>query len=103
MSCQLKSLGKPILGLINVKSACHLNGPDWDIDLEDLQEKLADTSTINSIVNQFKAFDKKHNQDWSNINLLRRIYFQRIKRIRAEVITRRFTRQVNLPKLKNLF
>lgn len=67
---QLKSLGKPVLGLINVKSEFNLNSPDWDLDLEDLQEKLADTSTINSIVNQFKAFDKRHNQDWSDIKFV---------------------------------
>lgn len=67
---KLKSFGKPVLGLINVKSEFNLDSPDWDLDLEDLQTKLSDTSTIDSIINQFKSFDKKHNQDWSDIKFV---------------------------------
>ena len=67
---KLKNFGKPILGLINVKSKFNLDSPDWDMDLEDFQEKLTDTSEINSIVNQFKSFAEKHNQDWSDIKFV---------------------------------
>lgn len=67
---QLKNFGKPILGLINVKSEFNLDSPDWDLELEDFQKELADTSTIDSIINQFKSFDKNHNQDWSDIKFV---------------------------------
>lgn len=67
---KLKSFGKPILGLINVKSEFNLDSPDWDLNLEDFQEKLANTANIDDIIRQFKAFGKKHNQDWSDINFV---------------------------------
>lgn len=67
---QLKKLGKPVLGIINVKCTFDLNSPDMDMDLEDIQAKLADTSTINDTIRQFKAFDKSHNQDWSDIKFV---------------------------------
>lgn len=64
---QLRSLGKPVLGVINVKMSFNIND---DLDIEDLQDKLADTSTIETIINQFKKFSAKHNQDWSNIKFV---------------------------------
>ena len=64
---QLKSFGKPILGVINVKMSFNIND---ELDIEDLQEKLADTSTIDATLNQFKDFAASHNQDWSGIKFV---------------------------------
>lgn len=65
---QLKSLGKPILGVINVKMA--FNMERRNLALKQLQKKLAETDVINAILEQFKAFDKLHNQDWSDIKFV---------------------------------
>ena len=64
---QLRSLGKPVLGVINVKMSFNIND---DLDIEDLQDKLADTSTIDATINQFKKFSASHNQDWSGIKFV---------------------------------
>lgn len=64
---QLKSFGKPILGVINVKMSFNIND---DLDIEDLQDKLADTSTIDATIDQFKKFSANHNQDWSGIKFV---------------------------------
>lgn len=64
---QLRSLGKPVLGVINVKMSFNIND---DLDIEDLQDKLADTSTIDATINQFKKFSANHNQDWSGIKFV---------------------------------
>lgn len=65
---QLKSLGKPILGVINIKMA--FNMERRNLALKQLQKKLAETDVINAILEQFKAFDKLHNQDWSDIKFV---------------------------------
>ena len=64
---QLRSLGKPVLGVINVKMQFNIND---DLDIEDLQDRMADTSTINATINQFKNFSANHNQDWSGIKFV---------------------------------
>ncbi len=64
---QLRRLGKPVLGVINVKMSFNIND---DLDIEDLQDKLADTSTIDATINQFKKFSANHNQDWSVIKFV---------------------------------
>ena len=64
---QLRSLGKPVLGIINVKMSFNIND---DLDIEDLQDRLADTQTIETTIRQFKKFSAKHNQDWSNIKFV---------------------------------
>ena len=64
---QLRNLGKPVLGIINIKMSCNIND---ELDIEDLQERLADTETINVIIEQFKKFSVKHNQDWSEIKFV---------------------------------
>ena len=65
---QLKSLGKPILGVINVKKA--LNFDKRALALRDLQRALNNTEDIDTIIKQFKAFDKRHNQDWNDIKFV---------------------------------
>ena len=62
---QLKSLGKPVLGIINVKMSFNIN--EKDLDLPDLQDKLSDTTRIDNICEQFKEFAKLHNQNWDDI------------------------------------
>lgn len=65
---RLKSMGKPVLGIINVKKSLRISQKDRA--LRDLNRALDDTETINNIIEQFKAFDKKHNQDWSGIKFV---------------------------------
>ena len=64
---QLKSFGKPVLGVINVKIAFNIND---ELDIEDLRETLSDTSTIDATIEQFKKFSASHNQDWSGIKFV---------------------------------
>ena len=64
---QLRSLGKPVLGVINVKMSFNIND---DLDIEDLQDKMSDNRTINDTINQFKQFARNHNQDWSGIKFV---------------------------------
>ena len=64
---QLRSLGKSVLGVINVKMSFNIND---ELDVEDLQDKLADTRTIDATINQFKKFAANHNQDWSGIKFV---------------------------------
>ena len=65
---QLKKFGKPILGLINVKMS--FNMARRALSLRNLQKKLGDTTTIDTILNQFKAYDKRYDQDWSGIKFV---------------------------------
>lgn len=64
---QLKSLGKPVLGIINVKMSFNIND---ELDIEDLQKKLADTKTIDDTINQFKKFAALYNQDWNEMKFV---------------------------------
>ena len=64
---QLKSLGKPALGIVNVKMNFNIND---ELDIEDLQNKLADTKTIDDTINQFKEFAALYNQDWSEMKFV---------------------------------
>lgn len=65
---QLKKFGKPILGLINIKMSFSMSRRA--ISLRNLQKKLSDTNTIEAILNQFKAYDKSYDQDWSGIKFV---------------------------------
>ena len=62
---RLKSLGKPVLGIVNVKMAFDMNRKK--ISLRNLEKKLADTERIDTICDQFKQFAVNHNQNWSEI------------------------------------
>ncbi|MBQ9487383.1 MAG: 50S ribosome-binding GTPase, partial [Selenomonadaceae bacterium] len=64
---QLKKLGKPVLGLINVKMSFNIND---DLDIEDLQDLMSNTSNVDAILKQFKKFAAGHNQDWSGIKFV---------------------------------
>ncbi len=64
---QLKSFGKPVLGVINVKMNFNIND---ELDIEDLQDKLSDMSSVDATLQQFKQFATSHNQDWSGIKFV---------------------------------
>lgn len=65
---QLRSLGKPVLGVINVRQA--FNDIKDEDHIKDLEEAMADTENIDATINQFKEFAKRHNQDWSGIRFV---------------------------------
>ncbi len=65
---RLKQLGKPVLGIVNVKIKFDMsNIKTKKLDMSRLQKKLADTERLDSICEQFKEFAQKHQQDWSDI------------------------------------
>lgn len=66
---QLKKLGKPILGLINVKMAFNMSRRA--LSLKQLQKKLADTDKLNAIVQQFKDHAARYDQDWRGIRFVK--------------------------------
>ena len=62
---QLRRLGKPVLGIINVKMAFDMNRRK--LALRDLQRKLSDTKRLDDLCAQFKDFAANFNQEWQNI------------------------------------
>ena len=62
---RLKSLGKPVLGVVNVKVSFDMNRKK--LSLRNVQNKLMDTERLNSICKQFKKFASLHNQNWDDI------------------------------------
>ena len=62
---ELRSLGKPVLGIVNVKLA--LNIERKALALRNLQKKLSDTARLNEICKQFKAYATQFNQDWQEM------------------------------------
>ena len=62
---QLKQLGKPVLGVVNVKMSFDISRKK--LAIRNLQNRLADTARIDSICEQFKDFAQKYQQDWSDI------------------------------------
>ena len=65
---QLRSLGKPVLGIINVKMAFDMNRRD--LSLKKLRRLLEDTERIETICQQFKSFAKNYEQDWQDIEFV---------------------------------
>lgn len=65
---QLRSLGKPVLGIINVKMAFDMNRRE--LSLKKLRRLLEDTERIETICQQFKSFAKNYEQDWQNIEFV---------------------------------
>lgn len=62
---QLKSLGKPILGIINVKK--NLNFKKRDAAFKELQKLFANEEEIKSFIANFKECAKDYDQDWEDI------------------------------------
>ena len=65
---QLRSLGKPVLGIVNVKMSFDINRRK--LALRNLEKKLADTERIDAICQQFKSFAGNYQQDWSDIQFV---------------------------------
>ncbi len=65
---QLKILGKPILGVINVKK--NLNFKRQDAELKELNKIFSHDEEIKKILAQFKDMSKNFNQDWNDIKFL---------------------------------
>ncbi len=59
---ELKSLGKPVLGIVNVKQALSdKSSAKRKIDVKQIQKKIGDSTRLKEIVLQFKEFAKKGN------------------------------------------
>ena len=65
---QLRSLGKPILGLINVKAAFNMSRRT--LSLKKMRDKLNSPDETTIPVKQFMEFAAKYNQDWSGIKFV---------------------------------
>ncbi len=61
----LRNLGKPVLGIVNVKLA--LDMKRRALSLRKLQKKLEDTERLNAVCNQFKNYAAEYNQDWQEM------------------------------------
>ena len=62
---QLKNLGKPVLGIVNVKMSFDIKRKN--LALRNLRKKLSDTERLDKICAQFKSFAANHKQNWSDI------------------------------------
>ena len=65
---QLRSLGKPVLGVVNVKMAFDLQRRS--LALRNLQKRLADTERLDAVCRQFKNFAGHYSQDWGDIEFV---------------------------------
>ena len=61
----LRKLGKPVLGIVNVKM--NFNIEKREIDLRRLNNRLADKGRIEDTWNQFKEYAANYNQVWESI------------------------------------
>lgn len=70
MQClaQLKSLGKLILCIVNVKK--NLNFKKRAVSLKELNKIFSDTTPIDSIVAKFKENAKNYHQNWSDVKFV---------------------------------
>lgn len=66
---QIKKLGKPVLGVLNVKQTLcpDPHSPRRKLQLKQLEKKMNDTETMNAIVKQFKEFGVKNGQSFDDI------------------------------------
>ena len=64
---ELRLLGKPIIGVLNVKIAMDQDAPR-ELICEIIKDELeTNHDRVQSLINQFKDFAKNHGQDWNNI------------------------------------
>lgn len=62
---QLKSLGKPILCIVNIKKT--LNFKKKDAAVKELQQIFSEDEEIQAVIENFKSFAPNYHQDWSDI------------------------------------
>lgn len=65
---QLKSLGKPILGIVNIKK--NLNFKKRGVALKELNSIFSNRQNIDSIIAKFKENAKKYHQVWNDIEFI---------------------------------
>ena len=64
----LKKLGKPVLGVVNVKQVlAPANTPQRKIDLKQIEKKMNDKQKLEDLVNQFRNFAAIHNDNFDDI------------------------------------
>lgn len=61
----LRDLGKPVLGIMNVKEKLNMNRRA--LAIRGLKKKLNDVTRLNNICEQFKAYAEQFNQNWQDI------------------------------------
>ena len=64
----LRKFGKPVIGIVNVRQKFDME--DREFSMSRIQKKLADTTRINDIINQFKQYDRTFDQNWDNIEFV---------------------------------
>lgn len=65
---ELRRLGKPVLGIINVKLG--ITSQVRAVDLKRLQKKMSETERIEAICNQFRQFSGSYQQDWGDLTFV---------------------------------
>lgn len=65
---ELRRLGKPVLGIINVKLG--ITEQVRSLDMKKLRKKMAERERIESICNQFRQFASLFQQDWSGLTFV---------------------------------
>ena len=65
---ELRRLGKPVLGIINVKLG--ITEQVRSLDMKKLRKKMAERERIESICNQFRQFASLFQQDWSDLTFV---------------------------------
>ena len=86
---KLKDIGKPILGIVNVRKI--LNFKRRDLILEELKKILPNAKEIEGVIADFKKFAPKYNQDWNDIKFmpthLLAAYYSRLEKVNDEEIS----------------
>ena len=65
---ELRRLGKPVLGIINVKLG--ITEQVRSLDMKRLRNKMAERERIETICNQFRQFAGNFQQDWSDLTFV---------------------------------
>lgn len=65
---ELRRLGKPVLGIINVKLG--ITSQVRAVDLKRLPKKMSETERIEAICNQFRQFSGSYQQDWGDLTFV---------------------------------
>lgn len=65
---ELRRLGKPVLGIINVKLG--ITEQVRSLDMKRLRKKMAERERIESICNQFRQFAGNFQQDWGDLTFV---------------------------------
>lgn len=65
---ELRRLGKPVLGIINVKQG--ITEQVRSLDMKRLRNKMAERERIETICNQFRQFASLFQQDWSDLTFV---------------------------------